>query len=81
MNTRRRMACWIMSEGGVGRTMGTCGIPDDLLRDAAEKWPSAEIEVTHVGGYSLLPGFGETGIPLGANSAEAELALRRLLAA
>lgn len=78
---RRKMPCWKVSEDRLARTILPCGLSDDLLCDAAAKWPSAEIEIEHGGSYSLMPGFGKTAIPLGMDSVEAEATLRRLLVA
>jgi hypothetical protein len=75
----RKMSCWKVSEDGAVRTIQPCGFSEEVLRDAAVKWPTAEIEIAHAGGYSLMPGFGKTGIPLGKNPVEAEATIRRLL--
>jgi len=79
LSARRCIPCWKLSKDGEGRTLQACGLPDDLLSQAAEKWPAAQIEIAHEDRYSLMPGFGRTGIPLGAGAAQAEAALRKLL--
>jgi hypothetical protein len=76
---RRKMPCWKLSDDRVTRTVLSCGLSDEILCDAAAKWPAAEIEIAHAGNYSLMPGFGKTGIPLGADPVEAEATLRKLL--
>ena len=78
---RRKMPCWTLSEDRGTRTIMSCGLSDEILCDAAEKWPAAEIEIAHAGDYALMPGFGRTGIPLGRDAREVEATLRRLLTA